>query len=671
MGEEPTNPLKDRVSQPFLACKKERNIFLLILLGGFIHGLIYIFLVNPWGHYDEPGHFEYAWLAANRVEWPKIGDYDLTMRKQVLESMKEAGFYRAPLKAPKQKDLSKPLAIGYSQVGDPPLYYLLTSLPLHLLHNQPVELQLYVGRFLSLFFLLMTISAGYGLVMELSPEGSHLRWMVPSFLAMLPGFVEFMTSFSNHPMAIGLMSVWIWLSVRLIRRGAGTWELLSLVSISFLSMFTQKTSWIVIILLPFVLVLTFLRKKRWVLWPSSLVFLFAIALLTVNYTDAAFWIRRNTQEIPTRSAVVSPQGFKHAALLEVNPESTWQGELPVSEVGLYQIIPPEVSTLLKGRPATIGAWVWSDRPIKVYGPGLNALCGYFDRFQGFPIVEVGNQPVFIAANITIPADNCRLQFWLRGTSPGDEKARVFFTGMVLTEGQLPLDSIPAFTNSSGKTGIWQEKAFVNLVRNPVLTDKWPSLKPWFYKFIKPIYELNPSSFQSALTLVWDFTGSSWYTQTTTRAIFDTFWAKFGWGNVPLLMIPGILSHPYRILAIVTFIGMFGFVVWLIRRRRKIYWAEVGFLLLVIIIVIISTYIYGTITMGGALRYRAYYPMARYLYPAIIAISFFLNAGWKEIYTWPGKWIQIPRKVGVILYLTFFTLLDFYAIASVYSYYHFL
>ncbi|HEY80691.1 MAG TPA: hypothetical protein G4O05_06380, partial [Caldilineae bacterium] len=51
----------------------------LILLLALLNGLLYLFLVPPWQHYDEPGHFEYAWLIADRGRLPQAGDYDPAM----------------------------------------------------------------------------------------------------------------------------------------------------------------------------------------------------------------------------------------------------------------------------------------------------------------------------------------------------------------------------------------------------------------------------------------------------------------------------------------------------------------------------------------------------------------------------------------------------------------
>ena len=74
--------------------QKERNILILILLLALINGLLYIFIMPPWQHYDEPNHFEYVWLLADRGKRPESSDYDSEMRQAVVKSMAEHGFFR-------------------------------------------------------------------------------------------------------------------------------------------------------------------------------------------------------------------------------------------------------------------------------------------------------------------------------------------------------------------------------------------------------------------------------------------------------------------------------------------------------------------------------------------------------------------------------------------------
>jgi hypothetical protein len=81
---------------------KRQNDYLvlgIVLIVALVHGLIYIYLIPPWQHYDEPNHFEYAWLIANNRQLPEAGEYDPVMSRQVVESMVEHGFYdRLPIR---------------------------------------------------------------------------------------------------------------------------------------------------------------------------------------------------------------------------------------------------------------------------------------------------------------------------------------------------------------------------------------------------------------------------------------------------------------------------------------------------------------------------------------------------------------------------------------------
>jgi hypothetical protein len=100
-----------------------RNIlFLAILLIGLFHGVIYIYIVPPWGHYDEPNHFEYSWMIANFPSFPKAGDYDIVLRRQILESMVRNKFYEIRGWTIDLSTLKDPVYIGINQLGDPPIY---------------------------------------------------------------------------------------------------------------------------------------------------------------------------------------------------------------------------------------------------------------------------------------------------------------------------------------------------------------------------------------------------------------------------------------------------------------------------------------------------------------------------------------------------------------------
>ena len=210
----------------------------IILIIGILHGLIYVFIVPPWQHYDEPGHFEYVWLVANRLKLPQVDDYDQNMRLAVGKSLINSSFF-APGTQPNLTDPSKPIWIGISQLIDPPLYYVIEAVPFFILKGASVDLQLYIGRIVSLLFLLLTIYCAYKLTQELTPINHPLQWMVPLFISLLPAFVEFMTSINDFVAAIGLFSLWLWVSVLLIKRFSYKFSGI-LILLTLACFFTQK-----------------------------------------------------------------------------------------------------------------------------------------------------------------------------------------------------------------------------------------------------------------------------------------------------------------------------------------------------------------------------------------------------------------------------------------------
>ena len=54
---------------------KEHQVLALMLLLASIIGIVFLFVVPPWQHYDEPTQFEYTWLIANRPGLPEVGEF--------------------------------------------------------------------------------------------------------------------------------------------------------------------------------------------------------------------------------------------------------------------------------------------------------------------------------------------------------------------------------------------------------------------------------------------------------------------------------------------------------------------------------------------------------------------------------------------------------------------
>ena len=106
-------------------------ILIVIMLVALANGLMYLYIMPAWQHYDEPNHFEVVWLMAHLGRPTHPGDYDPEMSRAVVESMVANRFWGDTTSGmpPEGAQVHIP---GYSQLDEKPGYYLLASLPVQL-----------------------------------------------------------------------------------------------------------------------------------------------------------------------------------------------------------------------------------------------------------------------------------------------------------------------------------------------------------------------------------------------------------------------------------------------------------------------------------------------------------------------------------------------------------
>ena len=647
------------------------KIIILILSIGLVHGLLFVFLVPPWEHYDEPAHFEYAWLIANRQKLPSTSDYDQGMRLAVGQSLLNSGFFkRRGSTPPNVTDPTQPLWIGLSQLSDPPLYYIIVAIPLFLLQHSPIEVQLYLGRLVSLSLFLLTIWVAWKLISELTPDKHPLRWAVPLFMALLPGYVELMTAINNHAAGISFFSIWLLISVKLINHGFSWKRFVYIIIFTGICLFTQKSVWITLVFLPIVLALSLLYKhKQSIVWIACLLCGLLGILIVFEWRDAALWLGQNYQNIPSRTQSSNDEFLHHALQAQVYPDQTWGVNDPNWHSGFFQLVPEKDAKSLFGKTVTIGWWIWANKKINAYGPGLNSFYQSTNRWYGFKPVEAGQTPVFVASVVTIPPEESRIQLWLRVTSPDNEDAIINYSGVILVEGEWPTDTVPQFLDKNGVKGVWGGRSFINLARNSMFLNSWPNIRPWLYRLLEKMFTgLNPTHISSVIALLLDWKGTEWYIKFASETIFRTFWAKFCWGQVPLIGIFPYFYRPYFVLLIISFLGLIGSIMTGIISYKYIKWNSSILLLTVCAGIAAFAFFYGVYTMGGGLLFRTYAPVARYIFPAILPISIFLVNGWHEIFVWIKRFTKIPSITGGILYAIFLVALDVYSLTSLVLYF---
>ena len=623
------------------------------LLVALAHGLTYVFLVPPWQHYDEPTHFEYVWLVANQSGLPKPGVFDQNMRLQVAASMLEHGFYRDLGASPKLEDVAA--FIGYTQLDDPPLYYLIASLPVRLLHSQSVTVQLYATRLVSLCLYLIVILIAWYFMGELVDKRNPLRWMVPITLALLPSFTDIMTAVNNDVGAVLVFSLFLWASVRLVIKGFSFFGFVFLSGTAALCYWTANTTWLALPLIPVVLLFSLLRGKwRSFAWIVFLATMVVGVVIIFRWGDAAFWYRRTLQAGLTR--VVNPLApvGKYAFQLDLSLENN-------NQLSIQQPLPPEIVRDLRNSTITVGAWVWSSQPVHAQMPIVTCFCGGPPQVTTRQI-QAMIKPSFFSYSMTLPSQADFV--WITLAVPPEVEGTqntIFYDGLILIKGEIAAQDSPLYKDTGGEYVIWSGRSYPNLLRNSSAELSGPGLKSWVNKIGVKIIPAWPLSYPSdILVSLLDTKGASWYYQITSAVLLRSFWAKFGWGNVSLLG-----SKPYQVLAVATLLGSFG-AAWMIWRKRfKLSWE----VLLILGLALFGIWLPAILRGIGSLVGNPFFPVARYAFPAILPTAIVLNAGWLEIVDYPARWLRLSPKVIGAIYILLFIALDTLAFLSIFRFYY--
>lgn len=633
----------------FIQGPRENRILGIILLLGLVHGLLYLFLVPPWQHYDEPTHFEYAWLIANRPSLPQAGDYDQGMRREVAASMIEHGFFKDLSFRPNLLSENEPVWIGISELRHPPLYYWLVALPLRLLHFTDITFQLYVSRLVSLFLYLASILAAWGVMAELVPPNHPLRWMVPISMALLPGLTDLMTAVNNDVGATAVFSLFLWGCMRLLRQGFSAWVLLWTAVAAALGIWTKSTVSIGPPILVVALLFSLLRgARRWLAWALLLVGSVVGLFMIFAWGDAAFWYRSTIQPVPTRASTLQAPVGSHSFQLEILPNS------PLVPA-IYQFLPLDQVLALRDKTVTFGAWIWATQPMSGRTPILRIDNGSQVFFRD---ITLANRPNFHAVSATIPDKATRISISLElGSDAADTDGTVFYNGVVLAEGAHPTEEAPQFGDSQGSGGIWGGQPFHNLLRNATAENSWPWVRPWADTWGAKLLFDQPSMILASLI---DWPGAGWYYWAAGQRLFRSFWATFDWGGAFLLG-----SKPYFILGIFTTMSGLGVALGLRRKWNVLAWDASFFLAAAMMGVWGPVAVRG---VGQSLTGDIYIPVARYGYPAVIPTLLLLNLGWLEILRYVERRLRLPREAQFALYLILFLGLDGWALFSLVSYF---
>ncbi len=591
---------------------RRQHILISILFLGLLQGIIYAIIIPPWWHYDEPGHFEYAWLVANLPTWPKAGQYNQEMRREVGNSLMKFGWYQIRNFHP---DLSGsgPIVIGVPQVGDPPGYYFLASLPLRFLHGADILVQYYAARSISFMLYLLTILAAWYALGEVVPINHPLRWMVPAFLALLPAFVDTMTAVNNDVSAVLAASFFLWAGLRLMKRGYSVGRIIFLAFTLVLCYLSKNTSWFAFLLTPFVLVFAirpgkFMRIK---LGLTAIIFLLTGFAILQWGSPLAWYQTPSMSSLPRVETTASPASNYAFQIGGAGTDSGGQ---------VLQFIPPQDVQSLQGQTVTLGFWIWADHDMQLGSPFVSFLTDQNSFVNSPPVqLDVTSQPIFHRQTISVPSNAANAAIYIQ--YPSLSTNRIYFNGTVLTAGEFS-GNPPQFMDPNGTTGRWDDYPFQNLIRNGSAQQADFRFRPWLDRLTTRHLSIRGFNPPLILATIQDWPGTGWYYQESFSTMFRTFWASLAGDKVPIPWRPVNL-----LLTLITILGIGGTILALWSKRKSIRWDIVFVLGLALVIPWVVAWTRGASDFE---RLRPLYPWARYAYPAIWPTALLLCAGWLEL-----------------------------------------
>lgn len=527
-----------------------RTLLFLLLALTLLRGIVYLVVFPPWQHYDEPTHFEYVRLIAERGRLPKYGDYDVTMRQEIASSMQAAGFWKGTIPPPIPFWTDEPAWLGMSELDHPPLYYIMVALPQLLVQHQSAETQLYLARLTSVLLNLIVVASTYCLVTELFPERRWLPLAVATFVVLLPPFTDLMSAVNNDTGAAAAGSLLLLASARLIRRGASVRRAMVILLLAGICIGTKSTAGVVAVAVLLTLVAGFIPRayRRWLWIGLGALTATGLALGITWGGHAARWYSTSPPAAANRSTETTPFGD---STLVLSTEDRRYGRQIVQEL-------PRSNFALQDGSVTFGTWLRAPED----SDGLVTLYVDDGLHQEYLRVSATSEWQFRAVQMTLEPGAAGIAVSAFIPDRDGAAKTVYLDGAVLAGGRQPVDVAPEFRDARCSEALWDDAEVSNLLRNGSAESGWPGLRPWLGN-LSLLGQPAATAFHSLL----DWSRTRWAYAPDLRTLVDSFWGTFGWNHL------SVSSPVLVILRILSAVAVLGMGLGLLRRGRSGRWGE--------------------------------------------------------------------------------------------------
>ena len=222
-----------------------------LVLFAVMHGLLWAVLIPPWQAPDEPKHFEYVRLIAERGEVVAFATEDeaadLELQRWILASMDRHHFWwygRAPSYDPAHPpERFSEVWPGGSHTAfyrQSPAYYWLAS------RFQPADrlAGLYAARLVGVLLAALTVLLIGLAAAEIAPGDTVVRLGAPALAALQPMFMAQSAGVNNDTLANAAAAGVFWLAARLLARGMSLSRLALLAIAAVGAVAVKRTVWV-------------------------------------------------------------------------------------------------------------------------------------------------------------------------------------------------------------------------------------------------------------------------------------------------------------------------------------------------------------------------------------------------------------------------------------------
>jgi 4-amino-4-deoxy-L-arabinose transferase-like glycosyltransferase len=365
---------------------RERIVPAALMFLALLHGLLYLAIVPPWQHYDEPTHFEYARLIAIWNRWPSLNEFDRATHREIADSMYRFQFWQPGMRPPIFG--AEPPNIGFSAKVHPPLYYAVAAVPVRWLRYSPIEAQLYAARMVTVLLYVLVILCAWRITTILAPNRPALQIAAPLILILVPAFADQMSAVNNDALVNFSTAALLLGCVLLIRDGPRPQPLALAILGLAVAIATKRTA--VVGAAPFALALLWSlrqRRLRWWVWSCAIgVFALLMGYAVLERSASSLTVRPWVADLDRRflrlglehfvaSFMEGRQGQRDYPLLfQILFSSFWLGfgwgKVPVGwgwEWALRGVTLVSIAGLISYSIRRYGAAIWQQRVIWLFG----------------------------------------------------------------------------------------------------------------------------------------------------------------------------------------------------------------------------------------------------------------------------------------------------------------